>query len=109
MGLGESANTVNAHLLLTARVHEEDGQWVSECEELGVASFGASVTEALSALDEAIEVYLQTLLDIGELQRTLVERQIRIIPGNEQNLDASGHRRDDLVTEREVPVPAGVA
>jgi predicted RNase H-like HicB family nuclease len=63
--------------------HEEDGQWVSECVELGVASCGDTAQEALEAVLEATNLYIETLKDEGELERVFRERSIRVIPAAE--------------------------
>lgn len=61
------AGGMSAHLLLPIRLHEEDGQWVAVCDDLDVSSFGDSVPAAVAAIDEALQVYLETLQDVGEL------------------------------------------
>ena len=66
------------YIVLTGLVEEEDGQFASYCRELGTASCGDTVTEALDNLGEAIELNLEGLEEVGELERTLRERNIRI-------------------------------
>ena len=43
----------------SAILHREGDLWVAECPEVGTVSQGASVDEALSALREATELYLE--------------------------------------------------
>jgi predicted RNase H-like HicB family nuclease len=69
------------YILLTFKVHEEDGLYVSECEELQVASFGDTIEEAFNALEDAVIVYLNALDDEGDRERVFAERGIEIIPG----------------------------
>jgi predicted RNase H-like HicB family nuclease len=45
-------------MVLTAIIHKEDDWFVAECPEVGTASQGKSVEEALANLKEATEVYL---------------------------------------------------
>ncbi len=45
-------------LHLTAVIRSEDGQYVSLCPELGVASCGDTPDEARAMLKEALELYL---------------------------------------------------
>jgi len=52
---------------LTAVVWEEEGQYVSHCPELGVASCGSDATGALKALREAVELYLENAKRLGML------------------------------------------
>lgn len=42
----------------TAVLHKEDNLYVAECPEVGTASQGATIEEAVANLREATEVYL---------------------------------------------------
>jgi len=59
---------------LTATVWQEGDQYVSRCPELGVASCGDTPDQALDALREAVELYLENAKALGmlaELEPTL--------------------------------------
>ena len=56
---------------LTALIREEDGLFSSLCVELDVASCGNTEHEALENLQDAVEVYLETLRDEGLLDEAL--------------------------------------
>jgi predicted RNase H-like HicB family nuclease len=43
----------------TAIVHKEDDLYVAQCPEIGTASQGDSIEEAVSNLQEATELYLE--------------------------------------------------
>ena len=43
----------------TAVVHEEDNLYVAECPEVGTASQGPTIEEAVKNLQEATELYLE--------------------------------------------------
>jgi predicted RNase H-like HicB family nuclease len=43
----------------TAILHKEDNLYVAECPEVGTASQGYTIEEALANLQEATEVYLE--------------------------------------------------
>jgi predicted RNase H-like HicB family nuclease len=43
----------------TAVVHKEDDLYVAECPEVGTASQGSSIEEAIANLKEATELYLE--------------------------------------------------
>jgi predicted RNase H-like HicB family nuclease len=43
----------------TAILHKEDDIYVAECPEVGTASQGYTIEEALANLQEATEVYLE--------------------------------------------------
>lgn len=44
---------------LTAVVHKEDELYVAECPEVGTASQGKTIEEAVKNLQEATELYLE--------------------------------------------------
>ena len=43
----------------TAVIHKEDEWYVAECPEVGTASQGSTIEEAVKNLQEATEVYLE--------------------------------------------------
>ena len=73
------AGESTGYIILTGIVEEEDGQFASYCRELGTASCGDTITEALENLGDAIDVHLMGLEEVGELERTLRERQIQVV------------------------------
>ncbi|RLG31739.1 type II toxin-antitoxin system HicB family antitoxin [Methanosarcinales archaeon] len=50
---------------LTAIMWSEEDVYVSKCPELGVASCGDTLEEALSNLKEAVELYLDNARELG--------------------------------------------
>ena len=46
-------------MLFSAVVHKEDDMYVAECPEVGTASQGKTIEEALANLKEATELYLE--------------------------------------------------
>jgi predicted RNase H-like HicB family nuclease len=66
------------YVILTFVVEREGEYHVSKCLELGTASFGSSIDEALDNLMDATEVYLNTLEDLGECRRVLKEKGVGI-------------------------------
>jgi predicted RNase H-like HicB family nuclease len=46
-------------MVLTAVIHKEEEWFVAECPEVGTASQGESIEEAVKNLAEATEVYLE--------------------------------------------------
>lgn len=81
---GDSATYVDLHFT----VREEDGQWVSECVELGVATCGDTLQEALSAILDATSLYIESLRDEGELDRVFGERGLQALPDAEPEIAA---------------------
>jgi len=51
----------------TSVIWKEKEGYVSKCPELGVASAGDSVEEALQNLKEAVELYLENAKELGML------------------------------------------
>ena len=45
--------------IYTAIIHKEDEWYVAECPEVGTASQGKTIEEAISNLQEATELYLE--------------------------------------------------
>ena len=45
--------------LFTAIIHKENNLYVAECSEVGTASQGESIEEAIHNLKEATELYLE--------------------------------------------------
>ena len=72
------SNVVTGYIVLTGVAEAENDQFVSYCRELGTASCGDTISEALDNLAEAIELNIEGLAEVGELERTLRERNIRI-------------------------------
>ena len=87
------------YILITYKVHEEDGQFVSICPELGTASCGDSVGEAFRNIEEATAQYLNAIEANGQRGRIFRKRNIPIYPTKpeEQRLVPAG-RRDYVAT-----------
>ncbi len=57
----------------TGQLFEEDNQIVALCPELNVSSFGDTPQEALAALQEAVELFLEECQRMGTLEMVLEE------------------------------------
>ena len=55
----------------TAVIHKEDDLYVAECPEVGTASQGHTIEEAIVNLKEATELYLEDF-PLPDVSRTLV-------------------------------------
>ena len=55
-------------------VRKEGNQYASWCPELDVASCGDTIEGACDNVDDAIDLYLDTLVEEGELFKVLRER-----------------------------------
>jgi hypothetical protein len=66
---------------LTIAVWREDGQWLSECLELGIGTFGSTPDDAASEAVDAVYSYLNTLEKLGERERVFAEKSISTYVG----------------------------
>ena len=55
----------------TAVIHKEDNLYVAECPEIGTASQGETIEEAINNLQEATELYLEEF-PLKETYRTFL-------------------------------------
>ena len=56
----------------TAIIHREEDMFVAECPEVGTASQGATIEEALANLREATQLYLEEFPIDSKLVRSFV-------------------------------------
>ncbi|MXX74398.1 MAG: type II toxin-antitoxin system HicB family antitoxin [Holophagales bacterium] len=59
---------------LAIEAHQENGEWVATCPDLGLASQGASLNEALEMLNEAMLLFFQTSDELGILAEELAKK-----------------------------------
>ncbi len=66
------------YVLLTVSIHQEGKHFLSKCEDLGTASFGDTIDEALANLKDAVLLHLNTLEYLGDRERVFKERRIKV-------------------------------
>jgi predicted RNase H-like HicB family nuclease len=103
-----------AHIVVTLRLSKSPGEteYVSECPELGVASCGTTIDEALAMGEEAVSLYLETLADEGELDRVLTARGLAIEADAPAGPEPDADVRvavGSVVSRRMVPIPSHAA
>ena len=64
------------YIILTFEFGKEGRRWTAYCRELGTATFGRSLKEAESRLEEAVTLHLSTLEEVGEKERFFEEHSI---------------------------------
>ena len=69
------------YVVLTGTVQWDEVAYWSRCPELGVASCGDTIEEALDNLGEALELQLLALADIGRLERDFQENGLAVKTG----------------------------
>ena len=67
------------YIVVTLRAFRDGRDYVSECVELQTASQGDSLEEAIDMARDAAEVYVEGLAEVGELDRVLRERRIKVL------------------------------
>ena len=96
------------YIVLTFKVHDEEGQYVAACDELDVASCGDTIEEAFANILDAATVYLETLTEEGEQERVFQERGITIVPGQPPHDGGEiivRARLNEYVSPHPLPVP----
>ena len=73
--------TADGYVVLTGYTEPEDNGFNAYCPELGVATCGDTVEEVLDGLQDALEVYIAGLGEIGDLARVFAERGVAIQSG----------------------------
>lgn len=66
------------YIVVTFRFHKEGKRWVACCEELGTSTFGRSIPEAEKRIKEAVLLHLNTLEEVGEINRFFKENSIKL-------------------------------
>ncbi|MBI2832384.1 MAG: hypothetical protein HYX79_09025 [Chloroflexi bacterium] len=67
-----------SYVVLTYKFQKVGRRWTAYCEELGTATFGRSLPEAERHLDEAVSLHLDTLEEVGEIERFFREHNIQL-------------------------------
>ena len=83
-------------------VTREGEQYSSWCPELDIASCGDTPEEAIANLNDALELYINTLKEEGELEPVLKERGIRIVQADETVIPSS------FLTQHRIKLPTAV-
>ena len=66
------------HVDLHVKLYPEGDRWNAECLELGTAQFGSTEDEAFELVVGAISLHLETLDEVGELERFCEDNGIEI-------------------------------
>ncbi len=69
------------YIVLFLQFYPEEGQWIGDCEALGVMSCGETLDEAKRSLNSLIDITLDSWEDDGERERLFRERNIRVYSG----------------------------
>ncbi|HSY48506.1 MAG TPA: type II toxin-antitoxin system HicB family antitoxin [Thermoanaerobaculia bacterium] len=70
--------TITLDVELRAFVRRDtEERWIAVCPSIGVASQGASGDDAKRCLDEAVELWFESCIERGTLERALQESNFR--------------------------------
>ncbi len=96
------------YVILTLRFYQEEGQWVGDCEELGVAHCGDSLDEVRAGLEELLMLSLSTMESVGERERFFAEHGITLHPSDQPAPTQEYHVLPDthLVEPKRIPIGA---
>ena len=102
--------TAGGYVVLTGYTEPEDDGFNAYCPELGVATCGDTIEEVLDGLQDALEVYIAGLREIGEMERVFAERGVALQggppPADKATVPPPGGTAIRVYT---LPVPAPVA
>jgi predicted RNase H-like HicB family nuclease len=90
--------------LKVERADEDETGFVSFCPELGLSSEGETVDEALSNIGMAVEEFLASITETGDLQTFLQERGIRLYDQQPRDPLTATVQPDEVVSALVTPV-----
>ena len=97
------------YVILTEVIEEEDGQFAAHCLELGTATCGDTIEEALANLREAIVVHLNALEEVGTRDKVFRERNIVVRPLSTTDVEwpiPISEAVDKIIRPIRQPIPA---
>ena len=97
-----------SYVILTLRFFKEEGQWVGDCKELGVAHHGNTLDEVRSGLEELLALTLDTMESVGERERFFAEHGITLHPSDRPTPAQELHifPNTHLVEPKRIPIGA---
>ena len=97
-----------SYVILTLRFFQEEGQWVGDCEELGVAHCGDSLDEVRAGLEDLLALTLDAMESVGERERFFAEHGITLHPAD-RPMPAQDYQvfpNTHLVEPKRIPIGA---
>jgi predicted RNase H-like HicB family nuclease len=68
---------VRKYIIVTYIVKPDEDQYAAYCPELGTASCGDTIEEALDNIKDAVSLHIETLKELGDLERFLAGRGVK--------------------------------
>jgi predicted RNase H-like HicB family nuclease len=66
------------YIEVTFEFTEEDGMYAATCRELGTASCGDTLDEAVRNIRDAVTLHIDSLTELGKLERVLSEQGVHV-------------------------------
>ena len=77
------------YIRLTVVFKQEEDVWTAECSELGTATFGNTFEEAHENIQEAVCLHLNTLEDVGEIEKFFRDNKIEVFTRKPRDINLS--------------------
>ena len=84
--------TITLDVELRAFVRRDtEERWIAVCPSIGVASQGTDAADARRCIDEAVQLWFESCIERGTLERALQESNFRPLPiaGNNRRYEES--------------------
>lgn len=92
--------TISLDVELRAFVRRDtDERWMAVCPSIDVASQGTDASDAKRCLDEAVQLWFESCIERGALERALQESHFRPLHDAANGRQDPGDSTDDLLGE----------
>jgi len=80
--MNNKKNTAVQYVKLTLRFFKEDNQWIGECLETGITTYGDTIDEVQKELPELITLHFNSIEDMGDMEDCLKKNGITLLSSN---------------------------
>jgi predicted RNase H-like HicB family nuclease len=105
--------TIRLDVELRAFVRRDtDERWMAICPSIGVASQGTDAADARRCLDEAVELWFESCIERGTLERALQEsnfRPLHAADSDQQERNADGLLGEPFIVRVAIPAYQAIA
>jgi predicted RNase H-like HicB family nuclease len=106
--------TITLDVELRAFVRRDtEERWIAVCPSIGVASQGSDADDARRCIDEAVQLWFESCIERGTLERALQESNFRPLPAAEterdEERDADGLLGEPFIVRVAIPAYQAIA
>jgi predicted RNase H-like HicB family nuclease len=107
--------TITLDVELRAFVRRDtEERWIAVCPSIGVASQGTDANDARRCIDEAVQLWFESCIERGTLERALQESNFRPLhvaesDQRDDNLDEDGLLGDPFIVRVAIPAYQAIA